>query len=793
MGYPVMYTDRNDILKRIFAFAFALTLFFNLSSIAAIGAPPEAKWTNATKPVQNIGGKLTLTAQNLTPGGADFWCFKVNGSTAFASQLFSLSTTSFGGQEWPGGYSSWSNSSGCSLGQTRGGEDGKFVFSTDSWVSGVYWFELRVMSRTPFPNGEYSSWDSIEVHIENDNPQSQWSSESISGYGTITLTAEAKVSGRSSASLKDLCVWVRGSNVLDFSAEFSETADGLFTPLGFYQQFGSSSYCLSERLDKFSVFLKFRLNTSAWPNGDYQIGLSATDTLDKFSFGSDYLSLEVQRPRPFVSSQVYGQEESKFSSTIRYDFNQPQGSNDNPALSYSVRVDGVERCSGPLTQLSSQVICALEMSTLNNGKHTARLTMFLKDGQSYYPITDLGFESDLIQRPKPELNSLTYIERGYFSFASVAMSSPLGAHKIAAAYCQLDDFQEEEANIELDRISCQELGDGLGSRAHTLRVRLVLDNNSVVSKTFPFQSRIKNRPFPKISSIFSSQIGDWKQKLEFGVTSVLNGSSIERVDWYLNAKRLSGTFGLKNNKHYILFESKTVPNGRYLARAKISLADGQTKNIYLPISVELLPPPPPPPTIAWNSSITSKVWKSGESVSVSGRLSGSGQRAKSVSFRTWQMRAGWSSWRTASVSSSGVFSATVIATGNSTIELKVPQAGRTPSASGKTNFKVSGVLKVSAPKRLARGSSASYEVTVQPKWSGYVSCTYKVERFNQFGVLLEEPTYTYPNVKITNGIGKYSPGVAEYRYNQLTLACGVDWSGLEYTSSSSGSTKISIY
>jgi len=135
----------------------------------------------------------------------------------------------------------------------------------------------------------------------------------------------------------------------------------------------------------------------------------------------------------------------------------------------------------------------------------------------------------------------------------------------------------------------------------------------------------------------------------------------------------------------------------------------------------------------------------------------------------------------------------MLATSNTSIELKVPRAGRTPAATSKTNFKVYGVMSVSAPKRIPQGSRISYTVAVQPKWSGYVSCTYKVERFNQFGVPLGEPTYSYPVVKVTKGFGKFSPGIAEYKYNQLTLACGVDWSGLESSNKSTGFSKVSVY
>jgi hypothetical protein len=534
------------------------------------------------------------------------------------------------------------------------------------------------------------------------------------------------------------------------------------------------------------------LDTSVLSNGLHPLRLQAFDNNYRESVVS-VLNIEVQRPRPAKISSEYSQNEFNIVGTVKYVISQPMQLGDNPAIKYSIQVDNTKRCEGNLGLTSQATVrCEFRFTELSDGNHSARLLLELEDGQIYEPFEVLNFQSALVLQPKPEILSLSYREQGYEAFASVSIRSEPGAYKILDAFCSLNTSQERPARVDSDRVYCPDLGEGLGTRAHKLKVKLLLENNLEIIKIFPFQSKVANRPFPKLTGLQSTSLNDWQQKLQFGFSSVEDESPIDRVEWYLNSRKI-GEDGAKGNAYFIVIKSRNVANGSYTAKAKVFLQDGQTKTISKTIALKLLPPPPPAPTVSWSPIITNNIWKSGNSVTLNGTISSSGQLSRTVSMRTWQLKSGWSSWRTVPVANNGSFSTSMLATSNTSIELIVPRAGRTPGATSKTRLKVYGAMSVSAPKRIPQGSRISYTVAVQPKWSGYVSCTYKVERFNQFGVLLGEPSYSYPVVKVTNGFGKFSPGTAEYKYNHLTLACGLDWSGLESSNASTGSAMVSVY
>jgi hypothetical protein len=627
-------------------------------------------------------------------------------------------------------------------------------------------------------------------------PRVSWDAPSVEGYGTFTVGASV-----TSGFAKKWCIKRDGGLAEHVYVEFYESTNVQREGIPKTGDLDGVQICYRQApfdtVSKPLTFAEFRLTTDYWENGSHTLEVQVTDSLGQLS-GWQTIQVLVQRPRPVVSFAGYSQIDNSFKGAISYTIVQPTGNiftnPVNQGLTFSITVDGTEKCSGDLPTTGTHVLsCEFSFGEISNSEHSAELSLGLYDGQVYRPASTLLFNAQILQRPIPSLLELNYRESGYFAFASIGLKSDLGAIQIKSATCALDSMREELATVETGRVSCQGLGDGLGTKAHTLRVKLELANGQIVSKAFTFNSKIKNRPFPKLTSIVSTPIGDWRQKLEIGFTSVTNESPISSAEWYLNAKRIVGASGVKDRKYYVLFDSKTAPNGRYTAKVKIVLEDGQTRTISLPISLDLLPPPPPAPTITWKSDIATNVWKSGSSVTISGKINGTGQISNSVSLRTWQARSGWSSWRMIPVTNDGRFSTSMLATGNSTIELSVPKAGRTPAATSKTSFKVYGVMSVSAQKRIPHGSRISYALAVQPKWSGNVYCTYKVERFNQFGVEVGEASYSYVSVKLSNGVGNYSPGIAEYKYNQLTLACGLNWTGLESSSKSVGSAKISVY
>lgn len=740
---------------------------------------PQVTWvTDNTE--TNSNGMLTLLAnatKRKSGAAITMWCLQVRPS----SPKFISISGAFSGSSRSGTYGNVHlQNNNCTDNPDRFSLDSAILsVNTESMDTGDYVFRVRAWDT----NGWRSTWAELPIKITNNGPSVTWQNSELTSVGSISSASFiASSDSHSSAVIYRLC----------FSLPNGGDLTKLLSPNGpkYFKDPMARGFCLNKNTAITSDNLL--LDTSELSNGRHPLQLQAFDNNHRESLLS-VLNIDVQRPRPAKISSEYSQNAFKIVGTVKYVIGQPTEYGDNPAIKYSIQVDYIKRCEGNLGLTSQTTVkCEFRVGELADGNHSTRLLLELKDGQIYEPFEVLNFQSDLIVQPKPEILSLAYTEEAYEAFASVSIRSDPGAYKILDAFCSLDASQELPARVDSDRVYCSDLGEGLGTRAHSLKVKLLLENNLEVIKTFPFKSKIANRPFPNLTGIQSTSLNDWQQKLQFGFSSVEDESPIDRVEWYLNSKKI-GEDGAKGNTYFIVINSTTIANGSYTAKAKIFLQDGQTKIISTNIVLKLLPPPPPAPTVSWNPIITNNIWKSGTSVTLNGRLISSGQISNTVSMRTWQLKSGWSSWRTVSVDSNGRFSTSTLATSNTGIELKVPRAGRTPAATSKVSFKVYGVMSVSAPKRIPQGSRISYTLAVQPKWSGYVSCTYKVERFNQFGVPLGEPSYSYPVVKVTNGFGTFSPGTAEYKYNHLTLACGVDWSGLESSGSSSGSTKVSVF
>lgn len=742
---------------------------------------PQVTWiTDST--ATNINGRLTLlanSAKRKSGAAITMWCLQVQKSSP---KFVSISGT-FSGSSGSGTYGNvYLQDNKCTANPNNFSLDSAVLsVNTETLDTGDYVFRVRAWDI----NGWRSSWSELPITITNNGPSVSWQNPELAASGGISsVSVIASADSHSSAVIYKLCFSLpNGGNLANLlspnASEYFKDPRDL-----------AGEFCLNKNSAITSDNLL--LDTSQLSNGRHPLRMQAFDNNNRESPVS-VLNIEVQRPRPAEITSEYSQDEFNIVGSVLYVISQPMQAGDNPAIKFSIQVDSIKRCEGNLSLTSqASVKCQFRFGELADGNHAARLLLELKDGQFYEPFEVLNFQSDLILQPKPELLSLAYTEEGYEAFASVSTRSELGAYKILDAFCSLDVSQEMPARVDSDRIYCSDLGEGLGTRSHNLKVKLRLENNLEVIKIFRFQSKLAYRPFPKLTGLQSNSINDWQQKLEFGFSSVEDDSPIDRVEWYLNSKQIRDG-RTQGNTYLIVIDSRTIANGSYIAKAKIFLENGQTKTISKALVIKLLPPPPPAPTVSWSPIITNNIWKSGNSLTISGTISSSGQISKTVSMRTWQLKSGWSSWRTVSVAKNGRFSTSMMATSNTSIELNVPRAGRTPAATSKTSFKVYGVISVSAPKRISQGSRIFYSVDVQPKWSGYVSCTYKVERFNQFGVPLGEPSYSYPVVKVTNGIGIFSPGTAEYKYNHLTLACGVDWYGLESTSRSSGSTMVSVF
>jgi hypothetical protein len=763
--------------------------FGRLSNIATLSLevqkdlPPVTWMTDST--ATNNNGRLTLLAKAAKrKSGADItmWCVEARRSASPWVVTRSISG-SFSGSSRTGVYSNvYLGAGNCTENPDNFSLDSAILtVNTETLDTGIYVFRVRAWDT----NGFRSNWAELPIYITNNGPTISWATASLATDGGISSAAvQASVDDHSGAVMLKWCFTLtNGGDISQVLApNFPEYfPDPRATP---------GQFCLMK--DSLITSDTLLLDTSQLSNGKHFLQLQAFDGNLRPS-EMTVLELQVQRPRPSKISSTYTQSQFNFAGTIQYQVSQPLQAGNNPASKYSIQVDGIKRCEGNLALVSPTTIkCEFKIGELVDGYHAAKLFLELKDGQIYEPFEVLTFQSALILQPKPEILSLAYSEQGYEAFASASIRSQPGAYKVVGAFCSIDSFEALPARIESDRVYCADLGEGLGKRAHNLRVKLILENDLEVIKIFPFQSKIPNRPFPKLTNIQSNSVNDWQQKLQLAFSSVEDESPIDRVEWYLGLKQI-GEGRARGNTHFVVIDSTTIKNGSYVAKAKIFLEDGQTKTVSKTVVIKLLPPPPPAPTVSWSPIITNNIWKSGNAVTLNGTISSSGQLSKTVSMRTWQLKSGWSSWRTVSVANNGRFSTSMLATSNTSIELNVPRAGRTPAAASKISFKVYGVMSVSAPKRIPQGSNISYTVSVQPKWSGYLSCTYKVERFNEFGVALGEPSYSYPSVKVTNGFGKFSPGTAEYKYNHLTLACGLDWSGLESSNKSTGFSKVSVY
>ena len=742
---------------------------------------PEVTWvTDST--ATNSNGRLTLlanAAKRKSGAAITMWCLQVRTS----SPRFISISGAFSGSSRNGTYGNvYLQDNKCTENLNNYSLDSAILsVNTENMDTGDYVFRVRAWDI----NGWRSNWSELPIKITNNGPSVRWQNSELTSVGGISLASFiASTDSHSSAVIYRMCFSLPNGG--DLTKLLSPNSPEYFKD----PRDLAGEFCLNKNTAITSGNLL--LDTSELSNGRHLLRLQAFDNNYRESPVS-VLNIEVQRPRPAKISSEYSQDEFGIVGTVKYQISQPMQFGDNPAIKYSIQVDSVKRCEGNLGLTSqASVKCEFRFGELADGNHTTRLFLELKDGQIYEPFEVLNFQSNLILQPKPEILILTYSEQGYEAFASVSTRTEPGAYKILDAFCSLDSSEEVPARVAQGRVYCADLGEGLGTRSHNLKVKLLLENNLEVIKSFPFQSKIANRPFPKLTELQSTSLNDWQQKIQVGFTSVEDESPIDRVEWYLNSKQI-GDGRPQGNTYFIVIDSTTIANGSYIAKAKIFLEDGQTKTISKAVVIKLLPPPPPAPTVSWSPIITNNIWKSGNSLTISGTISSSGQLSKTVSMRTWQLNSGWSSWRTVSVANNGRFSTSMVATSNTSIELNVPRAGRTPAATSKTSFKVYGVMSVSAPKRIPQGSRISYTVAVQPKWSGYLSCTYKVERFNQFGVPLGEPSYSYPVVKVTNGFGKFSPGTAEYKYNHLTLACGLDWSGLESSNASTGSAMVSVY
>jgi hypothetical protein len=501
-------------------------------------------------------------------------------------------------------------------------------------------------------------------------------------------------------------------------------------------------------------------------------------------------SLEIQRPRPASSPGTYSQ--TNYVGSLEYVITQATNLNGVPpnvGRFWTVKVDEREICRG---YFGSPVKCSFEAVNLANGEHKAKLVFLLDDGQVYLPTSELIFSSQLADRPLQSLGNLNYIENKYSARASVGFTALSGSSPIKKVECTIDSGVPSSGVLETNSAICSINGKGLSKGIHSLKVKLVLENGLEVMKGFSFTSSLTERPLPKLSPITLFSTSDWQAQFSLTLTKVADQPQLIGVYWFIDDAASYFGNSVKNNLYLHKFDSTDLRNGTHRVRVEFHFADGQISKVQKNLKVSLLPPPPPAPTVVWNSNLKKFAWESGSTVAVGGKLVGRGTLPKTVKMRAWQVKSGWSSWITASVSRTGNFQSAFRANSPLSVQVQVPKMARTPATQSQTKVAIYGKVTISAPRKVSPDTQLWFKISTTPKWSGNLDCTLLVERYDDYGSFLGR-SYGYPTIKITNGYGTLNPGTTHFRNNQVTLSCGLGWAGMSELSAGVGYATINIY
>ena len=623
-------------------------------------------------------------------------------------------------------------------------------------------------------------------------PSVSWVSpaDGVVESGSFTLVGLATPDVSGSATIAKWCLTVSGPTSvilpeLRYSTDPAAIGSGYTTPLN---RDVNGCYVSTANIRK--VWLSF--NSTSWVNGTYNFTAQVTDSSGRVSTVTTKV-IESQKPRP---SSSFNYSNSGFDGVISYQVLQPQTTNGNPAVGFRISVDGEILCTG--SSLTNNLAkCIFGNGQVSNGAHTAGLELVLRDGQIYSPIAEQSFISNLVDRPRPTFGSSSNKQLAY----EVSISIPIISNSSTLAIREFNCFVgsstvpvSTKAALKQNLVACSPSGTEAPPGIHTLRVVLELADGQFIENTYPFSSSSKVRPLPVISKLNYSQ-SDWIGNASAAIQNPKNVSPCKTTEFFVNDLSLgrvlqSKTISTVSDK----VNSSEVSNGAARLLFRCTTTDGRVLELGKSIQIDLLVPPPAPSTIVWNQNLDgSTVWKTGYNASFGGTVvkSTDGTLTKSLKARTYQLKKGWSAWKTFKVNASGTFNLSLYAESALRVQVLLPKTNRTPESTHEVRVPVYGTVSVSGPSRANSAYQITRKITVRPKWLTAIYCEEFVTYYNYAGAYLGSSAYE-TKIKLSNGVGYYKKRFP-YPYTRILLNCEVVGSGLTRTSLSSDSLATVTY